>query len=75
MSRTTVSRKRRAALLAPAALVALLALAGPLSSATGSTGAARATAETPVTHFTFNDGDNGVRHGDNQGQTEYNTKA
>ncbi|MDT0448262.1 hypothetical protein [Streptomyces hesseae] len=74
MSRTSVSRKRRAALLAPAALVALLALAGSLSSATGSTGAAQATAETPATHFTVTEGNNGHRQGDHD-QTEYNTKA
>ncbi|MEU8583254.1 hypothetical protein [Streptomyces abikoensis] len=74
MSRTYVSRQRRAALLVPAALVASLALAGPLSSATGSGGAARTSADSPVTHFTYTEGGNGHRQGDHD-QTEYNTKA
>ncbi|MFF4160931.1 hypothetical protein [Streptomyces sp. NPDC001678] len=75
MSRTSVSRKRRAALLAPAALVASLALAGPLASATGSSGgAARTSADSPVTHFTYTEGGDGHRRGDHD-QTEYNTKA
>ncbi|MFD8996402.1 hypothetical protein [Streptomyces abikoensis] len=74
MSRTSVSRKRRTAVLVPAALAALLVAAGPLSSVTGSGGAARTSADSPVTHFTYTEGGNGHRQGDHD-QTEYNTKA
>lgn len=74
MSRTSVSRKRRTAVLVPAALAALLVAAGPLSSVTGSGGAARTSADSPVTHFTVTDGNHGNGHGDHD-PTEYNTKA
>ncbi|MEV4433189.1 hypothetical protein [Streptomyces sp. NPDC049555] len=76
MSRSFVSRKRRAAVLAPATLVALVALAGSLSSAAGSGSSVRTSADSPVTHFTYTDGHDGHRSGDgNKGREEYNTKA
>ncbi|GAA2716603.1 MULTISPECIES: hypothetical protein [Streptomyces] len=76
MSRSFVSRKRRAAVLAPAVLVALVALAGSLPSAAGSGSSVRTSADAPVTHFTYTDGHDGRRAGDgNKGHEEYNTKA